>query len=546
MSQSQRVLRLAAAWVLAALCLLAVPRNAATASVDSTQVGPRPESAVLIVANRPVFEFRSEFMGYTPASRLVEAQRRLRDVIKAHRGGAVTLEKVDEGTLVNVDGRFVFAVAAGDVDPRTNGTLDALAEQTQRDLADALAAAWQQRSLTVLIRGILFSILATVLLIYAIKYLRRLTKWSSAKLEAYAQRRMERLKVPAASVSTQLVLLLRFLVRSVAAALALLLSYSWLAFVLNEFPYTSPWGNQLGGYLGRTLGTVVVAILRSIPGILMMVIIFAMARVVSRWTRLFFVAARQGRIQVPGIDAETAMPTLRLVVIFVWVLAIALAFPFIPGSSGPAFKGISVLLGLMVSLGASNVVGQAASGYILLYSRSLRNGDYVRIGEHEGIIVSMNTLSTKIRTPLDEEINVPNSVIVNSTTKNYTRLTRDAGSVLATPITIGYGVPWRQVHALLIEAAGRTDGVRRDAEPRVLQKSLGDFYVEYALIIRLERADQRTQVASSLHANIQDCFNEHGVQIMSPHYENDPAERVWVPRDKWYEPPAAKSDAPTD
>jgi small-conductance mechanosensitive channel len=168
----------------------------------------------------------------------------------------------------------------------------------------------------------------------------------------------------------------------------------------------------------------------------------------------------------------------------------------------------------------------------------------VRIGDYEGTVMSVGLLSTKIRTPRDEEINVPNSLVVGTTTKNFTRLNRETGAPVTTAVTIGYSAPWRQVHAMLLEAAGRTSGLRKTPEPRVLQSSLSDFYVEYTLFGRLEVPETRVRVLSALHANIQDVFNEYGVQIMSPHYEGDPDGKVWVPKEKWHVAPADRSPEP--
>ncbi|MDH4038172.1 MAG: mechanosensitive ion channel family protein [Candidatus Krumholzibacteria bacterium] len=518
------------------------------ALTDTTLAASAPEAvaayqpATLTIANRPVFVFRGELMGYSPDKRLETATQRLQAVMAERGPGKVTVGQNDLGAVVQVDGRLVFVVTKGDVDPFLDQSFQQFLEAVTGNLEAAIVAYREQRSLNAIISALLRALLATVIMVRAIQYLRRLVIWLTRWLGGYAEGRVQRLKEAQSTVAAQLVTLVRLVVRLAGLVLALLIAYSWLAFVLDQFPYTSPWGDQLGGYLGNTVLTVVMAIVRSIPGLLMVVIIFTMARFIARWSRLLFEAVRDGRMELPAVDADTALPTQRLISIFIWLLAVALAFPFIPGSGGAAFKGLSVLLGLMVSLGASSVVSQAASGYILMYSRSLRVGDYVKVAEHEGTIMSMSMLSTKIRTPRDEEINVPNAVIVSSITKNYTRLTRNTGAMLPTTITIGYSTPWRQVHAMLITAAERTEGIRKDAKPGVLQSALSDFYVEYTLLVRLERPDTRASVASALHANIQDVFNEHGVQIMSPHYENDPAEKVWVPREKWHEPPASGDD----
>ncbi|HUF29942.1 MAG TPA: mechanosensitive ion channel domain-containing protein, partial [Gemmatimonadaceae bacterium] len=194
------------------------------------------------------------------------------------------------------------------------------------------------------------------------------------------------------------------------------------------------------------------------------------------------------------------------------------------------------LVGLMLSLGSSGLVNQAMSGLVLMYSRAFRPGDYVRVNDTEGTVAELGMLSTKIRTNKQELVTIPNAVLVATTTKNFSRIadgvatgTAHDGVLLYTSVTIGYDAPWRQVHTLLIEAAGRTDGLRSDPRPFVRQSALADFYVEYQLNAHLEHPERRIQVLSDLHANIQDCFNEQGVQIMSPHYENDPAQPKIVP-----------------
>jgi hypothetical protein len=167
------------------------------------------------------------------------------------------------------------------------------------------------------------------------------------------------------------------------------------------------------------------------------------------------------------------------------------AYPYIPGSNTDAFKGVSIFVGLLVSLGSTSVVGQAASGLILMYSRALKGGDYVRVGETEGTVVSLGMLSTKIRTPKNEEISIPSGVMIGTVIKNYTRLVKEEGVIVYTSVTIGYDTPWRQVHAMLIQAADRTEGLRKDAKPFVFQTALSDFYVEYQLNAYIKKPGDR-------------------------------------------------------
>ena len=333
----------------------------------------------------------------------------------------------------------------------------------------------------------------------------------------------------------------RFLLRAGYWAFVLLVTYEWVGFLLGLFPYTRPWGEQLNTYpdrdRDRRSGGDGLRRSRSHDRRRDLHLI---ARVVSGVFQRFFDGVQSGQVQVGWIDADSARPTRRLVTIAVWVFALVMAYPYIPGSDSDAFKGLSVLIGLMVSVGASGIVGQAASGLILMYTRTFRPGEYIRIGDHEGTVVGMGMFTSRVRTGLGEELTLPNSFILASVTRNYSRAVKGAGFVLDTTVTIGYDAPWRQVHAMLVEAARRTEGVLADPKPRVFQTALSDFYIEYRLVCQAIPSDPRprAEVLSALHANVVDVFNEYGVQIMSPHYLGDPAREKVVPKAKWYAAPA--------
>jgi small-conductance mechanosensitive channel len=196
-----------------------------------------------------------------------------------------------------------------------------------------------------------------------------------------------------------------------------------------------------------------------------------------------------------------------------------------------------VFVGLMVSLGSSGLVNQAKSSFMITYSRALRPGDFVRIGEVEGTVIHAGLLATKVLTRRREEVTLPNAVVAGSTITNFSRHAGE-GVYTRTAVTIGYDTPWRQVEAMLLLAASRTAGVRAEPAPAVLQTALQDFYVEYTLIVVPEKPEDRLPVLSELHGHIQDVFNEHGVQIMSPNYEADPEAPKVVPKDRWFEAPA--------
>jgi len=325
---------------------------------------------------------------------------------------------------------------------------------------------------------------------------------------------------------------------ALSIVLDLFVIYATVGFVLRQFLYTRPWGQAMGGFLVTTAMNLGLGVAAAVPGLVTAVIIFLLARFVVRLLTLWFSAVERGRLTPRWIFPETAQPTRRLTTGLVWIFAVVVAYPYLPGSQTDAFKGASVFLGLMVTFGSSGIVNQIMSGFMITYSRALRVGDFVRVGEVEGTVIHLGVLSTKVRTLWQEEVTIPNAVVVAQTTTDYSRTNETGGVFTPTSVTIGYDAPWRQVQALLLLAAQRTSGVRREPPPVVLQAALEDFYVKYTLLVCLERQQMRLIVLAELHANIQDLFNDHGVQIMSPNYVFDPASPKIVAKHDWFAAPA--------
>jgi small-conductance mechanosensitive channel len=256
-------------------------------------------------------------------------------------------------------------------------------------------------------------------------------------------------------------------------------------------------------------------------------------RFVVRIVQLIFAAVEQGRMTLVWVYPETAATTRKLATALIWLFALVIAYPYVPGSETDAFKGVSVFVGLIVSLGSSGLVNQIMSGFTLTYSRALRRGDFVRVGDVQGTVDYLGTLSTKLNTPLKEEVTIPNAVMIAQCVTNYSRHA-DSGVFAATDVTIGYDVPWRKIEELLLRAAAATTGVRAEPAAFVLQKGLEDSYVRYALMVSLDDPARRGPILTRLHANIQDAFNENRIQIMSPNYEGDPDAPKVVPKERWY------------
>ncbi|HUL96070.1 MAG TPA: mechanosensitive ion channel domain-containing protein [Usitatibacter sp.] len=521
----------AAAWAQA-------PQPAAPASPASFPEG-RP--ATLVVMNRPVLTFRGTYLGYSPADRAQQSQARIESLLQRGGPGKVGTEATPQGVAVKVDDALAFLVTPADADvPKALG-LEATAQAAAERLAHAITETSEVRDVRAMLLAGAYAAAGLVIYLVLLWALVRARRVAFVGIASRAARHAKHFAVAGVRLveGERFVGLLRAAISLLYWLLALLLTYEWAGRTLQLFPYTRPWGERLTGFLIATVEDLATAIARAIPDLLVAALIFVIAWFVAGGVKGFFGRVERGHVEAGWLDADTARPTRRLAVIGIWLLALVMAYPYLPGASTDAFKGISVLVGLMVSLGGANVVGQALSGLIIMYTRTFRVGEFVRIGEHEGTVTEIGMYQTRLRTGLAEEVVLPNATILSSVTRNFSRDT-PSGFVIHATATIGYDAPWRQVHAMLQEAARRTPGVLPEPAPRVLQMALSDFYVDYRLVVhaRPQGAQPRAELISRLHENIQDVFNEHGVQIMSPHYFADPEQAKLVPRARWFTPPA--------
>ena len=522
----------------------AVPAaDGAAAAPSATLSVERRPSARLVVFNRPIITFRSAFLGIPPQERASAAASRVLGLLERGGEGGIAIEKIDLGNAVKIDGGYAFVVVEGDVEPLSGETLDSVTDAAIEALRLAIAETREARDGRLMLGAATWAGGATVIYLLLLLALRFVGRAITRRMLRLADSAAGKFRIGGTELVNRsgAIRFVRQVLRIGFWGIVLLLTYQWVGFVLGRFPFTRPWGEQLNAFLVTTTVDLLAAIAQAVPGLLIVVVIFLLARFVNGLLKNFFDGVQSHRIDVNWLDADSARPTRRLATFAIWVFALAMAYPYIPGSGTDAFKGLSVLLGLMLSIGASGIVGQAASGLILMYTRTYRPGEYVRIGDHEGTIVEMGMFTTRIRTGLGEELTVPNSFALSVVSRNYSRTVKGVGFVLDTTVTIGYDAPWRQVHAMLVEAARRTSGVLAEPSPRVFQTALSDFYVEYRLVCHAVPSEPspRAEVLSSLHTNVQDVFNEHGVQIMSPHYLGDPAEPKVVPSERRYAAPAA-------
>jgi len=502
----------------------------------------------VVVWNRTITVFHAPFEEFSPEERADSAVRRIEALSEFTTADDIVAKPATlggyTGVVVGAEGKTLFGILVEDVDEAAGETLEGQVEKAVENLRAYLVAREEQLSLPLFLKGLGKAVVATLvffLLMRGLVAFRRLVwrKIERGEIKHLAQD----VKVGDVNLRPIIVNIQKGVVKTINLVVGLVAGYIWLGHVFHFFPYSRPWAEHLGNYLVNVADRIGSGVVAAVPGLFMVVVILYITRFVTRLVGGFFLSVERGYLKSDWLQPDTARATRRIIGALIWAFGLTVAYPYIPGSNSVAFKGVSVFFGLMMSLGSAGMINQIISGLVVVYSRAFQTGDFVRIGETEGVVSSVGLLSTKIATPKNEEVTVPNALLVSTPSWNFSSFGSGVGAALSTSVTIGYDTPWRQVHAILTEAAGKTRGVKTDPQPIVIQKSLSDFYVEYHLLVEPEDSRKRVLVLSELNANVQDTFNEYGVQIMSPHFRDKAAGPVVVPKEKWHEKPAKKDES---
>lgn len=302
----------------------------------------------------------------------------------------------------------------------------------------------------------------------------------------------------------------------------LLTVYLSLPLLFSIFPETKMWTSTLLNWIINPARQAIRATIAFLPNLFTILVIFTIFRYTIRGIKYFVDQIENEEIQIKGFHADWAQPTFRILKFLLYAFMLVLIFPYLPGSGSPAFQGVSVFLGVLLSLGSSSAIANLVAGMVITYMRPFKKGDRVKIGDITGDIIEKTTLVTRIRTVKNEDVTVPNSAVLSSSTINYSTYAdrSDNGLIIYSTVTIGYDAPWSDVHNVLMEAAHRSDMILKNPPPFVLQTSLDDYYVSYQINGYTREANNQARLYSQLHQHIQDCFNEAGIEIMSPHYRS--------------------------
>lgn len=302
--------------------------------------------------------------------------------------------------------------------------------------------------------------------------------------------------------------------------LIVIIIYLSLPLLFSLFPETENWTDTLLEWILTPLRSAAKAIVDYLPNLFKVVVIAFIFHYLIKVIKYIFREIKRSNIQFRGFPPEWALPTFNILRFILYAFMLILIFPFLPGSSSPAFQGVSVFLGVLISLGSSSAISNIVAGLVITYMRPFRVGDRVKIGEVTGDIVEKSMLVTRVRTIKNEDITVPNAMVLSKSTINYSSYTKNdrQGLIIHYTVTVGYSVPWQKVYNLLTQAAQQTIHIEKTPEPFVLQTNLDNFYISYQINAYTLQANAQAHIYSNLLEHIQDIFGKAGVEILSPSY----------------------------
>jgi small-conductance mechanosensitive channel len=484
-------------------------------------VPPRPAARGVVTVNGvKLFTLQAGVGSVGASERAQIVNQRLGEIVRATPQAFKTaVEEVDIGWLVSVNDQPVISVTDKDAEPE-HVTPKVLAERWAGAIQGGLERGKRQNSWRRLWRRVAITLAVVVAGLLLGWGIRRSRIWLVERLEARRGRipsiRFRGLELLSGDL---LHAGLHRILWIIYGLVQLFVVTGMLLLVFSQFPATSEYARQVFNWIWNPFVEIIRGIVHYLPNLFYILAIVVVTRIVLRAVTFIFEQAHRGTISLePWVHRDVARPTSQILKAIFIVLALFFVAPLIPGTGSTAARGISVILGLMVSFGSTSTVGNLIAGVVLTYMRPFQLGERVKMGDAVGDVLEKTFLYTKVLTIKNEVVVVPSLQALSGSIINYSSKASHGELILHTTVTIGYDAPWRRVHELLLQAADRCNGVVKQPKPFVLQTALDDFYVAYQLNVYTNRADKMADTYGELHQNIQDCFNEGGVEICSPHF----------------------------
>ncbi len=521
MLRTKRNLIVAKHSILLAIALALSLFTHSLAAQITPESAPPPPSGAVTLGDHTLFTINTPIGSATAAARAAGASAHLEQVMRDHSHKPEDIHTVEYPGVTRIVSNDIVLVNVTDADAAAHSTSRFLLAETQlriiRDTIPKVRDEYTTRSLTL---DALYALLTTIVLVFLLVVFRRVFPALYSRIERWRGTRIHSIKVQKLELLSEdrLVDLLLSISRLIRFILTAFLLYFYIPFVFSFFPWTRAYGRILFRYILSPVGTGWMAFVHYLPRLLVIFVIAFFTWLALRLARFLFRELSRGTISVSGFYPEWAMPTLKLAQALIIVCAVIVAFPYLPGSESPAFKGVSIFLGILFSLGSSSAISNVVAGIVLTYTRAFRIGDIVQISDTLGKVTEKNLLATQIRTIKNVSVTIPNSLVLGSQVINFSQSPQSHPLILHKTVSIGYDSPWREIHAILIAAASRTSGILADPAPYVLQISLDDSYASYQINAYTREPERMARIYSELHQNIQDQFNEAGIEIMSPQF----------------------------
>jgi small-conductance mechanosensitive channel len=493
-------------------------------SVKPAEIKPATEKTgvPVVLKDETLFLIYDKVGPFTPEDRAKAITERLAKLIKDPLAqlDSVTTSQGETTTDILAGDMVIMSVTAGDAKALSRTRQD-LAEEYAQIIRDSVEEIIKYTSVKSILIGIVLSLAITGVLIFIISLSQRFFPKIYTRLRAWRGIHIHAIKIQDFELLTadRITNIIIGLLKIIHLFIVLLMIYFYIPFVLSLFPWTRGLSGKLVGYILSAFSSVGRIIVSYLPNLFIIAVIVLVTYYITKFVHFIFTEIGKGTIRFPGFYKDWSEPTYKLVRFMLIILAVMMAYPYIPGSSSSAFKGVSIFIGIVFSLGSSSSIANIIAGIILTYMRAFSIGDRVKISDTIGDVIERSLLVTRIRTIKNVNITIPNSMILGSHIINFSSSANNGMSlILHTTVTIGYDVPWRRVHELLINSAKLSQNILENPAPFVLQTSLDDFYVSYELNAYTDNPNIMAKTYSELHQNIQDKFNEAGVEIMSPHY----------------------------
>lgn len=468
-----------------------------------------------------LFYIKTRLASLTPQERAANITERLH---KVYKDDFLTPEDI----TLKANGNYMDIICDETVIMSVSERDAAFAELTNVELAgqyankmkEAFVKARADRSLlkTLMRVGLVLLVLGGIF--FLIRLIIKGHLWLESRIAANKEKLLKNLSYKDYTFLTadQELVVISWLLKAFKWFVIVLLVYLLLPLVFSIFPFTRGWADTLISFIWKPFSGIMVSFWEYLPNLFTIIVIVLVFKYSIRFVSYIFSEIDAGKLKINGFHEDWAIPTFSIVKFLLYAFMFIMIFPYLPGSDSGIFQGVSVFLGLLVSLGSSSAISNMVAGLVITYMRPFREGDRIKIGDVTGVVIEKTLLVTRLRTIKNEEITIPNSAVLSGNTTNFSAVAKSDGLIIHTTVTIGYDVPWREVHAALLESAGRTANLISGRQPFVLQTSLDDFYVAYQLNVYTAVADAVAPIYSELHQHIQDVFAERGIEIMSPHY----------------------------